>query len=57
MLRIKDDELVIDSTYPKLGIDCKIVSLYNGGLFLEELLNNSCSLNQLQKENSRRYDI
>lgn len=57
MLRIKDNELVIDSTYPKLGIDCKIVSLYNGGLFLEELLNNSCSLNQLQKENSRRYDI
>lgn len=57
ILRIKDNELVIDSTYPKLGIDCKIVSLYNGGLFLEELLNNSCSLNQLQKENSRRYDI
>lgn len=57
MLRIRDDEPVIDSTYSKLGIDCKIVSLYNGGLFLEELLNNSCSLNQLQIQNSRRYDI
>lgn len=56
-LKIKDDRTILDSTYPKSGINCKIVSLYNGGLFLEELLNNSCSLNQLQKDNSRRYDI
>lgn len=55
-LKMKDDNVILDSTYPKLGIHSKVVSLYNGGLFLEELLNNSCSLNQLQN-NTRRYDI
>ncbi len=48
---------ILDSVYPQYGINCKIISLYNGGLFLEELLNNSCSLNQLQKNNFGRYDI
>lgn len=56
-LKVKDDVTILETTYPKLNINSKIVSLYNGGLFLEELLNNSCSLNQLQMENSRRYDI
>ncbi len=56
-LRIKDSHSVINITYPKLNISCNIVSLYSGGLFLEELLNNSFSLNQLQKQNSRRLDI
>ncbi len=56
-LKMRDDATILDSIYPKLNINCKLISLYNGGLFLEELLNNSCSLNQLQKENSRRYDI
>lgn len=35
-------------TYPDLGIKGEIMSLYNGGLFLEELLNNVCSLKQLK---------
>lgn len=48
---------ILDSVYPQYGINCRIVSLYNDGLFLEELLNNSCSLNQLQKNNFGRYDI
>lgn len=56
-LKMRDDVTILDSIYPKLNINCKIISLYNGGLFLEELLNNSCSLNQLQRENYRRYDI
>lgn len=55
-LKMKNDNVILDSTYPKLGIHSKVISLYNGGLFLEELLNNSCSLNQLQN-NTRRYDI
>lgn len=36
--------------YPKLNIKSEIVSLYNGGMFLEELLNNACSLKQLNKD-------
>ena len=39
--------------YPDLGIKGEILSLYNGGLFLEELLNNVCSLRQFEKRINR----
>ena len=35
---------------PKENINTEIVSLYNGGMFLEELLNNHFSMRQLQEE-------
>lgn len=33
---------------PKENINAEIISLYNKGIFLEELLNNNCSLYQLR---------
>jgi len=39
----------IDS-YTYAGVKCNIVSLYNGGMFLEELLNNACSLKDINKD-------
>ena len=57
-LKIKDNAGIIDTVYPKLNIACKIVSLYNDGRFLEELLNNTCSLKQLEYEKiSKGIDI
>lgn len=53
----KTDRISLAILYPHHNINCKIVSLYNRGLFLEELLNNSCSLNQLQIKITRRYDL
>ncbi len=44
-------------SYSYEGVNCNIISLYKNGLFLEELLNNNCSLNQLERDVSRRYDI
>lgn len=50
-----EKDIEVQSTfYPKLNIKSEIVSLYNGGLFLEELLNNACSLNQLKENYSMR---
>ena len=49
-----DGKNVTSTIYPKLNIKSEIISLYNGGLFLEELLNNSYSLNQL-KSNENMY--
>lgn len=46
----------IDS-YSYAGIKCNIVSLYNGGLFLEELLNNACSLKDINKKDMGGIDI
>lgn len=45
------------SSYSYAGINCNIISLYSGGQFLEELLSNACTLNQIHKDNYRRYDI
>ena len=33
-------------------IKCEIISLYKGGLFLEELLNNVCSYKQIKDKNN-----
>ena len=33
-------------------IKCEIISLYKGGLFLEELLNNACSYKQIKDKNN-----
>lgn len=38
-----------DIDYHNLEFKSEVIDLYNGGLFLEELLNNSCSLNQIKK--------
>ena len=46
----------IDS-YSYAGVKCNIVSLYNGGLFLEELLNNACSLKDINKKDMGGIDI
>lgn len=47
----------IDS-YSFRGIKCNVVSLYNkNGLFLEELLNNYCSLNHLNDGNLEKMHI
>lgn len=54
-----DDDINItnDKSFNYRGIKANIISLYNGGLFMEELLNNTCSLKQLEKENIRGIDI
>lgn len=39
---------------PKENINTEIVNLYNGGMFLEELLNNHFSLRQLQEESMNK---
>lgn len=39
---------------PKENINTEIVSLYNGGMFLEELLNNHFSMRQLQEESMNK---
>ncbi len=39
----------IDS-YSYAGVKCNIISLYNGGMFLEELLNNACTLKDINKD-------
>lgn len=39
---------------PKDDINAEIVNLYNGGMFLEELLNNHFSLRQLQEESMNK---
>lgn len=46
-------------SYSSSTINCEIISLYENGKFLEELLENDYSLNQMYKEFSRRinYDI
>lgn len=49
------EEIKLDSknkifNYSSKDINCETISLYNGGLFLEELLNNSTSLNQLRDD-------
>ena len=41
----------LSNNYEKHNIKSEIISLYNGGLFLEELLNNTCSLKDLCKNN------
>ena len=46
----------IDS-YSYAGVKCNIISLYNGGLFLEELLNNACSLKDINKKDMGGIDI
>lgn len=57
-LKMREDTTVLDTFYPHENIKCRIVSLYKGGLFLEELLNNSGSLNQLKEENyTRGFDV
>lgn len=38
-------------------INCEIVSLYNGGLFLEELLNNATTLYELKHKNFGGIDL
>lgn len=58
------------STYERLRVDLKdkynfqhkgihgeIISLYNGGMFLEELLNNSLSLQQLRERKVEVIDL
>lgn len=39
---------------PKENINTEIVNLYNGGMFLEELLNNHFSMKQLQEESMNK---
>ncbi len=39
---------------PKENINTEIVNLYNGGMFLEELLNNHFSMRQLQEESMNK---
>lgn len=39
---------------PQENINTEIVNLYNGGMFLEELLNNHFSLRQLQEESMNK---
>lgn len=39
---------------PKENINTEIVDLYNGGMFLEELLNNHFSMRQLQEESMNK---
>ena len=39
----------LSSTYLKFGIYSEVISLYNGGLFLQELLDNNCTLKELKK--------
>lgn len=39
---------------PKENINTEIVSLYNGEMFLEELLNNHFSMRQLQEESMNK---
>ena len=57
------DRLRIDYDYskqllgrymPKENINTEIVNLYNGGMFLEELLNNHFSMRQLQEESMNK---
>lgn len=38
-------------------IKCEIISLYKGGLFLEELLNNACSYKQIKNKDVGGIDI
>ena len=52
-----DGKNVTSTIYPKLNIKSEIISLYNGGLFLEELLNNSCSLNQIKNKENMYINI
>ena len=44
----KIGKILLSSYMPKEKIDAKIIDLNNGNNFLEELLNNSCSLYQLK---------
>lgn len=52
-----DGKNITSTIYPKLNIKSEIISLYNGGLFLEELLNNSCSLNQIKNKENMYINI
>lgn len=45
--------MVITRIIKKENINAKIVSLYNNGMFLENLLNNTSLLIQLQNKKSR----
>lgn len=47
--KIKDSKDI--NSFPQENKKSEIISLYNGGLFLEELLNNACSLKQLNNKN------
>lgn len=55
-LRIDYDhsKQILGRYMPKENINTEIVSLYNGGMFLEELLNNHFSLRQLQEESMNK---
>lgn len=55
--RVEDRSDIYNPIYQKMGIYSKVISLYSGGLFMEELLTNSLSLNQLKKNNFRGLDL
>ena len=42
------DSIKNDIGYQELGFKSEVIDLYNGGLFLEELLNNTCSYKELK---------
>lgn len=57
-LKVEANKTILETNYPQFNIRGKIVSLYNKkGIFLEDLLDNSLSLNQLTKENVKGYEI
>lgn len=45
------------NSYSHDSIRCEKISLYNGGMFLEELLNNACTLKQYNNKDLGGIDI
>ena len=48
--RLRVDYNKIIESFSDSYIKCEIISLYKGGLFLEELLNNACSYKQIKNK-------
>ena len=46
-LKIKNDEMVVSTSYPRFDIRGDIISLYNKDITLNELLNDKNSLNNI----------